>query len=106
MKKNNNIRYGKHSAYLLHVHLVFITKYRRKVFTTEILNDLHSIFSNICCNFEAELSEFNRKKNYPHVRQKLWGGPLWSLLAISGSCEGAPIDVIRQHIEKQQGPSS
>ena len=55
--KGNDIRRGRH--WQMHVHLVFVTKYRRGVFTKAILADLHSVFSNVCDNFEAELVEFD-----------------------------------------------
>jgi REP element-mobilizing transposase RayT len=32
----------------MHVHLVFVTKYRRDVFTKAILDDLRIIFANVC----------------------------------------------------------
>jgi len=122
---------------MMHVHLVFVTKYRRNVFTKEILSDLSSIFFSVCSDFEAELVEFDgeddhvrllvnyppkvsisslvnslkgvssrliRKKNYPSIRRKLWGGALWSPSYFAGSCGGAPIEMIRQYIEQQQTP--
>ncbi len=137
MKKNNDIRHGRHCVFLMHVHLVFVTKYRRDVFTKEILNDLKLIFSSVCKDFESELIECDgeddhvhllinhppkvavsklanslkgvssrliRKKNYPNICSKLWGGALWSPSYFSGSCGGAPITVIRQYIEQQQTP--
>jgi putative transposase len=121
----------------MHVHLVFVTRYRREVFTKEILDDLHGIFASVCADFEAELVEFDgeddhvhllvnyppkvavsalvnslkgvssrmiRKKNYPSIRKKLWGGALWSPSYFAGSCGGAPIEIIRQYIEQQQTP--
>ncbi|MDE3046321.1 MAG: transposase [Verrucomicrobiota bacterium] len=51
MKKNNEIRHGRHCKFLVHVHLVFVTKYRRNVFTKEILNELKPIFSSVCKDF-------------------------------------------------------
>jgi len=30
----------------MHAHLVFVTKYRREVFTKEVLDDLRGIFSS------------------------------------------------------------
>ena len=137
MTQYNDIRHGRHCVFLMHVHLVFVTKYRRDVFTKEILNDLRSIFSNVCIDFEAELVEFDgeddhvhllvnyppkvsvsklvnslkgvsshliRKKKYPNIRKKLWGGALWSPSYFAGSCGGASIAVIRQYIEQQQTP--
>ncbi|NBI14152.1 IS200/IS605 family transposase, partial [[Haemophilus] felis] len=44
MKKEIEIRRGRHVVFNLHVHLVFVTKYRRDVFTKAILDDLRTIF--------------------------------------------------------------
>jgi putative transposase len=107
MSNDNDIRHGRHCVFLMHVHLVFVTKYRREVFTKAILDDLRGIFTSVCADFEAELVEFDgegdhvhllvdyppkvavsalvnslkgvssrlvRKKNYPSIRKKLWGG--------------------------------
>lgn len=137
MSSDNDIRHGKHCVFLMHVHLIFVTKYRRGVFTKNILDDLRSIFSRVCADFEAELVEFDgeddhvhllvnyppkvavsalvnslkgvssrmiRKKNYPGIRKKPWGGALWSPSCFAESCGGAPIDFIRQYIEQQQTP--
>jgi putative transposase len=49
-------------------------------------------------------SRMIRKKNYPCIHQKLWGGALWSPSYFAGSCGGAPIAIIRQYIEQQQTP--
>jgi len=130
MKKNNNIRHGRHCVFLMHTHLLFVTKYRREVFTKEILNDLRIIFATVCRDFEAELIEFNGEDDHVHllinyppkvtvsklvnslkgvsshlIRKKLWGGALWSPSYFSGSCRGAPIDSVRKYIEAQQIPS-
>lgn len=51
----------------MHAHLVFVTKYRRNVFTKEILNDLRGIFSNVCADFEAELVEFDGEDDHVHL---------------------------------------
>lgn len=51
----------------MHIHLVFVTKYRRGVFTKEVLNELHSIFSNVCTDFESELVEFDGEEDHVHL---------------------------------------
>ena len=127
-----------HVVYNLHAHLVIVAKYRRKVFTKEILDDMQVIFEKVCSKFEAQLVEFDgesdhvhllvnyppkvavsalvnslkgvssrmiRKKNYPSIKKKLWGGALWSPSYFAGSCGGAPIEIIRQYIEQQQTPA-
>lgn len=67
MKKNNDIRHGRHCIFLMHVHLVFVTKYRREVFTKEILDDLRLIFSNVCIDFESQLVEFDGEDDHVHL---------------------------------------
>ncbi len=51
----------------MHVHLVFVTKYRREVFTREILEALHVIFAQTCLDFEAELIEFDGEDDHVHL---------------------------------------
>jgi len=137
MTENNDIRRGRHCVFALHVHLVFVTKYRRGVFTKEVLDDLRTVFASVCTDFEAELVEFDgeddhvhllvnyppkvsvsalvnslkgvssrmiRRKDYPSIRKKLWGGALWSPSYFAGSCGGAPISILRRYIEQQRTP--
>ena len=67
MKKSTVIRSGRHCVFNLHVHLVFVTKYRRKVFNKTILNDLKKIFSDVCTDFESELVEFDGEGDHVHL---------------------------------------
>lgn len=67
MNENNEIRRGRKCVFKLHVHLVFVTKYRRSVFTNEILNELKLIFSNVCDDFESLLVEFNGEEDHVHL---------------------------------------
>lgn len=68
MIDENGIRHGRHCVFHMHVHLVFVTKFRRNVFTQSILNDLRDIFSAVCKNFEAELIEFDGEDDHVHLR--------------------------------------
>jgi len=51
----------------MHVHLVFLTKYRGKVFTDTVLENLREIFAKVCGDFETELIEFNGEKEHVHL---------------------------------------
>ena len=51
----------------MHVHLVFVTKYRRNVFTKEILDALNPIFDAVCNDFEATLLEFDGEDDHVHL---------------------------------------
>ncbi len=64
---SSEIRTGRHCVFNLHVHLVFVTKYRKKVFTKKILDDLHEHFTSICHSFEATLVEFDGDGDHVHL---------------------------------------
>lgn len=51
----------------MHIHLVFVTKYRRKVFTRTMLDFMRTIFQDICENFDAELIEFDGEGDHVHL---------------------------------------
>lgn len=51
----------------MHVHLVFVTKYRCGVFTKKILDELRHIFASICVDFEADLVEFDGEDDHVHL---------------------------------------
>ncbi len=61
------VRTGRHCVFMLHVHLVFVTKYRRGVFTKEVIEDLRGIFAKVCTDFEAELVEFDGEDDHVHL---------------------------------------
>lgn len=61
------VRTGRHCVFMLHVHLVFVTKYRRGVFTKEVIEDLRGIFMKVCTDFEAELVEFDGEDDHVHL---------------------------------------
>ena len=67
MTENNDIRRGRHCVFNMHVHLVFVTKYRRNVFTKDILDALHPIFDAICKDFDATLGEFDGEDDHVHL---------------------------------------
>lgn len=137
MKKSTEYRRGRTCVFLLHVHLVFVSKYRRNVFTGRVIHDMEKIFADVCKDFGANLEECNgekdhihllityppkiaisslvnslkgvssrmiRQKDYPEIRQNLWGNNLWSPSYFAASCGGAPIDMIRKYIEEQDFP--
>lgn len=61
------IRHGRHCVFLMHVHLVFVTKYRKVCFTKRVLDELKVIFSDVCGDFECELVEFEGEGDHVHL---------------------------------------
>ena len=94
MKKNNDIRHGRHCIFLMHVHLVFVTKYRRDVFTKAILDDLRPIFSSVCVDFEAELIEFDGEDDHVHLLVNY--PPKISVSKLVNSLKGVSSHLIRK----------
>ena len=45
----------------------FAAKYRRKVFTAQIINELKTIFETVCLQFNAELIEFDGEEVHVHL---------------------------------------
>ena len=54
-------------VYQLHVHLVFVPRYRRKVFDADALERLRIVFGAVCGDFEAELTQFNGEPDQVHL---------------------------------------
>jgi putative transposase len=67
MDKIKPYRTGRHCVFLLHTHLVFVTKYRHVVFSDAELSTLEGIFRGVCNDFEAELAEFNGEGDHVHL---------------------------------------
>jgi len=67
MADDNDYRTGRPCVFALHVHLVFVTKYRRKVFTPAALDDLRTIFASVCVDFESELIEMQGEDDHVHL---------------------------------------
>ncbi|MGP3972989.1 IS200/IS605 family transposase [Streptomyces sp. 8N114] len=67
MAEYQDIRTGRHCAFILHAHLVFVTKYRHKVFKDAHLTRMEEIMRAVCEDFECELVEFNGENNHVHL---------------------------------------
>ena len=95
MSKSSEIRTGRHCVFMMHVHLVFVTKYRKKVFTAETLNAVRKIFSDVCNDFEAKLIEFEGEKDHVHLLVEY--PPKFSVSKLVNSLKG----VSSRHLRKR-----
>lgn len=66
-RKNDPYRTGRHCVFVMHVHLVFVTKYRYDVLTAEHINYMQEVFLNICKQKECQLIEFNGEEDHVHL---------------------------------------
>ena len=67
MKKTTNLRHGRHCVFSLHAHLVFLTKYRKCLFSKKTMQSLKEIFQSVCSKFEVELVEFDGEEDHVHL---------------------------------------
>jgi putative transposase len=58
---------GNRSVYSLNIHLVFVTKYRRKVINATLLSRLGEIFVDPCLLWRCTLTEFNGESDHVHL---------------------------------------
>lgn len=64
---NTTLNKGSHSAYCIHLHIGFITKYRRKVITSKMLELMETVFRRVCNAQKSELLEFNGEADHVHL---------------------------------------
>ena len=93
MSNSQEIRTGRHCVSNMHVHSVFVTKYRRDVFTKVMFETMREVFERVCLGFEAELVEFDGE--YDHVHLLVNYPPKVSVSSLVNSLKGASSRVIR-----------
>ena len=131
----SDVRHGRHCVFQIHVHLVFVTKYRHRIFDVDAIQRLRSIFEKVCIDFEAQLVEISGQDNHllvndppkhsvsslvnslkgvssrllrlerPDLVGRYWKGVLWSPSQSAASCGGAPIGILKAYIEQQKVPT-
>jgi putative transposase len=67
MTFEGDYRRGRHVVCALHVHLVFVTKYRRGVLDDAMLRCCEAAMRKVCGDFGAELREFNGEDDHVHL---------------------------------------
>ncbi|HEK1023446.1 TPA: IS200/IS605 family transposase [Proteus mirabilis] len=67
MKNKTNICRDRHCVLLMHVHLVFVTKYRRKIFDQDAIEKLRGYFASVCADFDVELVEMDGERDHVHL---------------------------------------
>ncbi|MDJ0727482.1 MAG: IS200/IS605 family transposase [Prochloraceae cyanobacterium] len=127
-------RRGRHSVTLLYTHLVFVTKYRQKIFTCEHIDYLSEVCNQVAKKMDFQVLEINGEEEHIHllieyppklsisqIVNSLKGVTsrmlrkkynsiatmqhLWSPSYFAVSCGGAPLEKIKEYIENQRKPS-
>jgi putative transposase len=94
MDHDNDIRRGRHCVFKLHVHLVFVAKYRRKVFDGPAIERLRDIFAKVCADFEAQLVEMDGEHDHVHLRVEY--PPKVPVSALVNSLKGVSSRLLRK----------
>jgi putative transposase len=132
---SNGLRRERHSVSSLKIHLVCVTKYRRKVFTGESLELVARTFREVATKMNFQILEFNGEADHVHalieyppklsvsvmvnalkgVSSRRYGqagypkpygkDALWSPSYFVSSIGGAPLEVLRTYIQSQEKPS-
>ena len=63
----SNYRHGSHSVFSIHLHLVWVVKYRRPVLVGEVGNRVRDIVREICRREEVEIIDGYVSKNHVHL---------------------------------------
>jgi putative transposase len=94
MNKSSKYRTGRTCVFNMHIHLVFVTKYRRKVFTKKVLKELEKIFKKVCLKFDASLIEINGE--YDHVHLLVHYHPKVAISKLVNSLKGVSSRLLRK----------
>lgn len=92
-------RKGSHSVFSVQLHMVFVTKSRRQIITTAMLERLREIFTNICLKTKCQLTEFSGEADHVHLLVDFH--PDNRLSALIGSMKSASSRIIRKEFASE-----
>ncbi|MFC8367502.1 IS200/IS605 family transposase [Streptomyces sp. NPDC057239] len=64
---NPDVETGRRVVHHLHVHLVLVTRHRRKAFTNEMPTRCEEIMREVCTVLEADLKQFDGEEDCVHL---------------------------------------
>ncbi len=94
MQEEHDWRTGRSCVYKLFYHLVFVTKYRRGVFTEEMLIRLEEVYRQTCKQMEGELLTFSGESD--HVHLMVSAPPKTAVSNLVGKLKGKSSYVLRR----------
>jgi len=94
MSNESGIRHGRHCVFKLHVHLVFVAKYRRRVFDARAIDVLRGIFAEVCSDARATLVEMDGEDDYVHLLVEY--PPKLAISSLVNSLKGVSSRLLRQ----------
>ena len=94
MPDARDYRRGRTCVFALHVHLVFVTKYRRHVFDGKAIEALRAIFEKVCADFGADLRACDGEDDHVHLLVEY--PPTVAISALVNSLKGVSSRLLRQ----------
>ena len=94
MSNESDIRRGRHCVFNLHVHLVFVAKYRRRVFDARAIDVLRSVFAEVCSDAHAALVEMDGEDDHVHLLVEY--PPKLAVSSLVNSLKGVSSRLLRQ----------
>ena len=94
MSNESNIRHGRHCIFKLHVHWVFVAKYRRRVFDAQAIDLLRGIFADVCSDAHATLVQMDGEDDHVHLLVQY--PPKVAVSSLVNSLKGVSSRLLRQ----------
>jgi putative transposase len=92
-------RSGSHAVFSIHLHIVFVTKYRRKVLTQKMLEAMKPVFERVLEANQSILTEFNGEPDHVHLLIDLH--PDNNISDLVASLKSASSRVVRQEFKAE-----
>jgi putative transposase len=92
-------RKGFHSVFSVRLHFVFVTHYRRKVITAQMMERLREMTWQVCRKLECELIEFSACSDHVHILLDFH--PKNSISAVAGCLKSSTARTMKKDFPEQ-----
>ena len=86
-----------HAVYLLRLHIVLVTKYRRKVISPEIMGFLETAFRGVLESWNCRLEEFGGEEDHVHLLIGIH--PALNISGLVNNLKSATSRKVRNHFQ-------
>ncbi|HIK19143.1 MAG TPA: IS200/IS605 family transposase [Leptolyngbyaceae cyanobacterium M33_DOE_097] len=93
------LRSGSHVVFRIHLHIVFITKYRRKVLTQSMIEAMKPVLERVLSVNQSFLAEFNGESDHVHLLIDLH--PDNNISDLVASLKSASSRILRQQFKEE-----
>jgi REP-associated tyrosine transposase len=94
MGDERDIQHDSKFVFTFHVHVVFVAKYRRRVFDAQAIDILRDIFADVCSDADATLVEMDGEDDHVHLLVEY--PPKVAVASLVNSLKGVSSRMLRQ----------